>query len=146
MNLSTAVFLLPDSTVRAIMVTYESHDTAPREMFKTFDQNLKVDDYVVVPTNTRHHLTVCKVVAVAVDVDFDSSTQVNWIVGRVDMADVTAIRQQEAAIIDAVKAAEKLKKKNELRDSMSALIAAGGGDIKLLSIGNPTSVIDDKAD
>lgn len=135
MNLSTAVFLLPDSTARAIMVTYESHETAPRTMFKTFDKSIKIDDFVIVPTDTRHKLTVCKVVAIDVDVNFDCSTHVDWIVGTVDMANINDIKRQEDNIINAIKAAEKLKKKNELAASMNALLASNGQDIKLLSIG-----------
>lgn len=134
MNLTTAVFLLPESAARAVMVTYEATENAPRTMFKTFDKSIKVDDFVVVPTDTRHKLTVCKVVAVDVDVDFDSHTQIAWIVGRVDLADVTAIKRQEDAIIEAIKAAEKNKKRKELQESMKALIADTGGDIKLLSM------------
>ena|ERR1035437_9731415 len=136
MNLSTAVFLINDNA-RAIMVTYEvdaDNRKAPRTMFKTFDKSIKVDDYVVVPTDTRHNLTVCKVVAVDVDIDFDSPVQVAWIVGRVDVADVTQIKRQEDAAIEAIKAAEKLRKKKELQASMGALLAEGGGDIKLLSL------------
>lgn len=135
MNLSTAVFLLPDSAARAIIVTYEAHDSAPRTMFKTFDRSLKVDDYVVVPTDTRHKLTVCKIVEVDADVDFDSPTQIAWIVGKVDMADITAIKRQEDSIIEIIKAAEKQNKKNELAAKMSALVASNGGDIKMLTIG-----------
>lgn len=134
MNLSTAVFLLPESKARAIMVTYEAQENAQRTMFKTFDQNIKVDDYVVVPTDTRHKLTVCKVVEVDVDVDFDSSTQVAWLVGRVDMADMLQIKEQETKILEAIKAAEKNRKRKELQKSMADLIADGGGDIKLLTI------------
>lgn len=133
MNLSTAVFLINDDA-RAVMVTYEAHEKAPRTMFKTFDKGIKVDDYVVVPTDTRHNLTVCKVVEVDVDVDFDNATQISWIVGRVDLADVTQIKAQEDKAVEAIKAAEKLKKRKELSDSMKALLKETGADIKLLSI------------
>lgn len=138
MNLSTAVFLINDNA-RAVMVTYEQDAigrNASRTMFKTFDKSIKVDDYVIVPTDTRHNLTVCKVVEVDIDVDFDSVTQVAWLIGRVDLADVIEIKTQEELAINAIKAAEKLKKKKELQDSMGALLAATGTDIKLLTIGN----------
>ncbi len=134
MNLSTAVFLINDNA-RAVLVTYEAHDGAPRTMFKTFDKSIKVDDFVVVPTDTRHKLTVCKVVAVDVDVDFDSSTQVAWLVGKVNLADVNQIKEQEEKAIEAIKAAEKLKKRRELQNSMNELLASTGGDLKLLTIG-----------
>lgn len=133
MNLSTAVFLINDNA-RAIVATYEATENAPRTMFKSFDPSIKVDDYVVVPTDTRHRMTVCKVVEVDVEVDFDSPTQIAWIIGRIDLADVTQIKEQEAAAIAAIQAAEKLKKRKALQDSMNALLAETGGDLKLLSI------------
>ena len=117
------------------MVTYEAHDNAPRTMFKTFDKSIKIDDFVVVPTDTRHKMTVCKVVDTDVDVDFDSSTQISWIIGRIDLADVTEIKRSEEAAIQAIKQAEKLKKQRELKNSMEALLAETGSDIKLLTIG-----------
>ena len=61
MNYSTAIFLISDE-VRAINVTYERDGDAKRTLFKTFSKTIKIDDYVVVETNTRHHMTVCKVV------------------------------------------------------------------------------------
>lgn len=134
MNLSTAVFLINDDA-RAVMVTYEEGDRATRTMFKTFDKNLKVDDFVVVPTNTRHHMTVCKVVEVDVEVDFDNDVQVDWIIGRVEKANFDDIKKQEESAINAIRAAEKLKKRKELSESMKALLTETGKDVKLLSIG-----------
>lgn len=131
MNLSTAVFLINDNA-RAVMVTYETGENAPKTMFKTFDKSIKVDDFVVVPTDTRHHLTVCKVVEVDVDVDFDSSCQVKWLVGRVDLADTTEIKLWEDKVIESIKSAEKLKKRNELKASMETLIKESGQSIALL--------------
>lgn len=144
MNLSTAVFLINDNA-RAIMVTYESHEGAPKTMFKSFDKSIKVDDFVVVPTDTRHKLTVCKVVAVDVDVDFDSSAQVGWLIGKVSLADVNQIKEQEEVAIEAIKAAEKLKKKKELQASMDALLSTTGANLKLLTIGTQDSTEEDKA-
>lgn len=135
MNLSTAVFLINDDT-RAVMVTYEVDAVgrpATRTMFKTFDKSIKVDDYVVVPTDTRHNLTVCKVVEVDVDVDFDSSVQVAWIIGRVDLADANQIKEQENAALDAIKSAQKLKKKKELR---AALLDDNIGILQNMAIAN----------
>lgn len=137
MNLSTAVFLLKNSAARAVLVTYEPDTYSKKQervMYKTFDSTIQKDDYVVVPTDTRHNLTVCKVDAVDVDVDFDSSTQIAWIVGKVSMADVNAIKAQEENIINIIKQAEKNKKKMELQASMEALVTASGGDVALLSL------------
>lgn len=144
MNLSTAVFLINDD-VRAVLVTYEV-DTdkckAPRTLFKTFDKSIKVDDYVVVPTDTRHNLTVCKVVEVDVDVDFDSTCQVKWLVGRVDFADVNQIKEQEDQAIEAIKKAEKLNKKKELQSKMKEFLAQANMDMKALEVDNPAGPAD----
>lgn len=117
MNYSTSVFLINDD-VRAVMCTYEDGDNAKRTMFKTFDNEIDVDDFVIVPTDTRHNLTVCKVVAVDVDVDFDSAVQVDWIVGAVEMTDHIKVLAMEEKAIEAVKSAEKRRRRDELRASV----------------------------
>jgi len=119
MNYTTAVFLI-NSAVRAVVCTYEAEDKAPRTMFKTLDKTIRVGDFVVVPTNTRHSMTVCKVVETDVDVDFDNSTCVAWIIGKVDTVAHQTIVAQEADAIAVIKSAEKTKKRNELREAMMA--------------------------
>lgn len=131
MNYSTAILIINDEA-RCIKVTYESHDNAPREMFKTFDKSIKVDDYVIVPTNTRHNLTVCKVVEVDIDDWMETSSQLGWIIGRVDLADATQIKVHEDQAIAAIKSAEKLKRRRELKASMEDAIAESEA-LKLLS-------------
>lgn len=91
MNYTTAIFLISDQA-RAVNVTYESDDDAPRTMFKTLDPNIKVDDFVTVPTDTRHHMTVCKVVEVDVEPDLETSKEMKWIVGVVGTADFDQIK------------------------------------------------------
>lgn len=119
MNYTTAVFLI-NNAVRAVICTYEAEDKAPRTMFKTLDKTIHVGDLVVVPTNTRHNMTVCKVVETDVDVDFDNQACVQWIVGKVDATQYQITVAQEADAITAIKSAEKTKKRNELRDAMMA--------------------------
>jgi len=133
MNYNTAIFLINDN-VRAIKVTYETGDNAPREMFKTFDKSIKVDDYVVVPTTTRHNLTVCKVVEVDIDDWMDTSKPIEWIVGRVDVADANYIKDQETLAIAKIKEAEKLKRKRELKDSLEQAMVDNGLSLKALPI------------
>ena len=130
MNYTTAIFLISDR-VRAIGVTYEVAENSPMTLFKTFDKDVKPDDYVVVPTGTRHGMTVCKVKAVDMDVDFESQTPMGWLIGRVSRADADEIERQEQAAIAQIKAAEKNKKRNELRES---LLAVAGDGIKALPI------------
>ena len=132
MNYSTAIFLDEKSEVRAIAVTYEeihtdqdttkmmpytapylSTDKLPAGAIvkKTLDQSIKVGDFVVVPTNTRHQMTVCKVVAVDVEVDLDSSAECHWVIAKIDTAKFETVRQQEAAFIAALRRGAVAKKR-----------------------------------
>ncbi len=75
MNYSTAIFLI-NPKVRAIAAVYEpdtDNRKAPRTIFKTFDSTIEVGDYILVPTDTRHKMTVNKVVEVDVEPDLESS-------------------------------------------------------------------------
>ena len=130
MNYSTAIFLISDQA-RAVNVTYEKDEDAPKTMFKTLDPNIKVDDYVTVPTDTRHKMTVCKVVEVDVEPDLESSVEMKWIVGTVGTADFDQIKSQEGDAIARIKSAEKTRKRKELRD---ALLADVGSDLEKLPI------------
>ena len=112
MNYSTAVFLINDQ-VRAIACTYE--ENGPTTIFKTLNPDIQVDDLVIVPTSTRHMMTVCKVTEVDIDIDYDSPTQMSWIVDTVDTSGFDLVLGQEAQAIEAVKSAEKRRRKDELR-------------------------------
>ena len=136
MNYTTAVFLI-NNTVRAVMCNYEPDAPDKKVMFKTLDPAIKVGDLVIVPTKTRHGMTVSKVVEVDVDVDFDSGTQVGWLVCKVEQASYEATLAQEAQAISVITSAEKTKKRNELaaallvdsRDALKALpITTVNGD------------------
>lgn len=119
MNYSTAIFLISDKA-RAVMVTYEEYDGAPETMYKTFSTDIKVDDYVVVPTDSRHHMTVCKVAKVDVEPDFETDKNVAWIIGTVDPADYEDLKRQEAEAIAKIRSAEKRRKRAELADALVA--------------------------
>lgn len=122
MNYSTAVFLINDK-LRALTAIYEPDvgtALAKREMFKTLDPTIKVGDLLVVPTDTRHKMTVVKVTEVDVDVDYDSPAQVRWVVGKVDDEPFKRITAQEEEAIKLMKNAEALDKREVLRKKMSA--------------------------
>lgn len=130
MNYSMAIFLISED-VRAVMVTYEEGEDAPRTMYKTFDKSIKVGDYVTVPTNTRHKMTVCKVADVDIEPDVENETNVEWIIGMVDRANFEDISKQEDEAIRKIKSAEKRRKRAELRES---LLADAEDDLKSLPI------------
>ena len=120
MNYSRAIFLISDE-VRAVTVSYEARENGEfraTKLCKTFDDSIKVDDYVVVPTDTRHKMTVCQVAEVDVDPDLDSSVDCDWIVGVIDRADYVDIKRQEADAIDKIKIAERRRRRDELRKSL----------------------------
>ncbi len=79
MNYTTAVFLINDKA-RALRGTYEAGEHAPRALFKTFDPAIKKDDLVIVPTGTRHNMTVVKIVEEDVEIEIETDQPV-WIVG-----------------------------------------------------------------
>lgn len=121
MNYSTAVLVM-DTGARCVKVIYEpdtEHTKQTREMFKTFDKSLKVDDFVITPTGTRFNLTVCKIVAVDVDDWMDTAKEIGWVVGRVDMADANKVKAWESSAVEGLKDAEKRKRRRELQASMT---------------------------
>lgn len=115
MDNSRIVFLINDA-VRAVRGKYEENGNA--EVFKTFDQTLAVDDLAVVQSGTRHGMTVVKITDVDVDVNFDTTTPIHWVVQKIDKPAFTNILEQEGAAISAVQAAELRRKKAELRATM----------------------------
>lgn len=124
-NYSLAVFLMSDAA-RGILASYEpSEKGAPdTTFFKTLDPSLKVGDYVVVETNTRHHMTVVRIEEVDVEPDWNSSAKVRWILSRaLDIAAFEEIKGMEAKAISAIKKAETRKAREELRKAMLGDVA-----------------------
>lgn len=122
MDNSKIVFLINDQ-VRLIRVTYEPGTPEAEKQaysFKTFDQTIQVDDYVVVETGTRHGLTVCKVTAVDLDVNFDDGIALKWAFQRVDTDAIESIRRAETEAITAAARAELKRKRAQLREGIFA--------------------------
>lgn len=111
-NYSTAICMV-NKNVRGVRVNYDG-STAKEYTFKTFDDTLKEDDLVLVPTDTRHGYTVCKVVEVNVDLDQESDIKYKWVVGKVDLTAFNEIIKQEEQVIAAVKEAIIAKKRDDL--------------------------------
>ena len=128
MDNSTIVFLINDDT-RAVMGRYEANGGST--LFKTMDPTISVGDLCVVESTTRHEMTVVEITAVDVDVNFDTQSNVKWVVQKIDKAKHAELIEQETAAISAVQHAERARKKDELRKS---LFAAHEGQIKALSL------------
>lgn len=130
MNLSVAIFLV-NKSVRPVRVAYDPDipkNNNPNTLFKTLDETLKVDDFVVVPTNTRHGMTVCKVTDIGFRVNFDSHDNYGWIIGKVDTPAYEDILKQEATVVDRIGQAEENRKRAELA------VALGLQDIDLTDL------------
>lgn len=128
MDSSKIVFLINDQ-VKLIKVSYEPSASAKPYaeesaqngyLFKTMIQDLAVGDFVVVETGTRYGMTVCKVEAIDLDVDFDDGKPLKWAVQRVDAEGFKATIAAEQEAINAAKRAELKRKRNELRQGIFA--------------------------
>jgi len=115
MHDSRKVFLL-DEEPRCILATYEEGENASRTEFKTWDQDIQVDDFIVVPSGTRHDMTVVKVVKVDVEPNLESSHKMDWVVCKIDRAAFEDTTQREATFLNAARKAEKLRKKQQMRE------------------------------
>lgn len=136
MNYSTAVFLINPEAVRAMRCAYEvgsKEKPAQGYIFKTFDKTLKVDDYVVVPTDTRHGMTVVKIAEVDVDFDIDTEVSMKWIIGPVDTSAYAHTLEMEEIAIAKIKSAEMRKKREDLAEK---LFADKREDLATLEIAN----------
>jgi len=131
MNYSTAVFLI-NKHVRAVHVNYEPDRDDKSYSFKTLDETIIPGDFVIIPTDTRHKMTIGKVIAVDVDIDYDAPFQMKWIIGKVDQSQYKTTLDQEAVAITAIKAADVRKKRDDLRAAM--LANDPDGNIKLLAL------------
>jgi hypothetical protein len=120
MNLSCAIMLVNDS-VRPVRVSYDPD--VPKNnnlyrLFKTLDPDIKKDDYVIVPTNTRHGYTAVKVEEVDFIVNYDGGEQWDWIVGKVDKDAHDKLKEQEGVVLNRIGKAEENRKKDELRKAL----------------------------
>ncbi len=145
MNYTTAIFLL-NKNVRAVMCNYEPDAPDKKVMFKTLDPNVRVGDLAIVPTRTRHGMTVSKVVEVDVDVDFDSPVPVDWLIDIINGTKHKDTVAQEAEAVAVIKSAERTRKRNELAaallvDSKAALQAL---PITVMTEGDPLASQDKK--
>lgn len=155
-NHSTTIFLVNEH-VRAIACAYEeidmSKDTTKMKytpaylsgaslpksaaIFKTMNKDIKVGDFVTVPTETRVGMTVCKVIAIDVEIDFESDKECHWIVGTVDTTGFEEVRQWEERVIIAVKKSDVTQK----REVLGAELKASMGD-NIPQLGAPTTTED----
>ena len=122
MNYSSAIFLV-NSKVRCVAGIYEKKEElgkppVARTFFKTMDDTIKVGDYVLVPTTTRHHMTVNLITEVDCEVDFESSTPMGWVIETIDRREYEQTNAMENAAIERIKSAEKNRRREELKAAL----------------------------
>lgn len=134
MNYSSAVMII-NHDIRAIRTSYEpaanTQSLPSTTVFKTLDKTIKKGDYVVVPTDTRWGFTVNRVEEVDVDVDFDSTVQLKWVVNKVDIDGNKQTVLEEGKWVLALQESEKRKRREELRKQ---LIETHGDEVNKLMI------------
>lgn len=137
MNYSTAVMLFNED-IRAVRVSYDPNDKVndrPKDyLFKTLDPDLKVGDFVTIPTDTRHNITVGRIEEIEAEVDFDCDKEIKWIISRVPVSEYEAILMDEAQWIVEMKKAQNRKKKEDIKKSMVEMYQADGASLETLAI------------
>ena len=120
-NYSIAIFLVRED-VRAVTVSYEVDKDGKGfnlNTFKTLDPTLKVGDYVVVPTDSRHNMTVCRIEAIDFEIELTESRPIDWLIaGPISRENFLAIKAAEADAIEQIKAAERNRARKELASKL----------------------------
>ncbi|GLO70305.1 hypothetical protein MACH17_18220 [Phaeobacter inhibens] len=117
MHQSNIIFLINDD-VRAVKGKYDPDSNSTPEMFKTMDPTVKVGDLAVVQSSTRHGYTVVEITEIDVEPDLESSVPLKWIAQRIDLTKFEEFVGQECEAIATVQAAERKRKKAQLRKTM----------------------------
>lgn len=127
-NSSTVLFLVNDD-LKAVRVSYEESNRSVETIKKTFLPDLKVGDYVLVETETRWGATVCRVSALDVEVDFNSSAKIGWVFAKIDMAELDTLKEEERRALSIITEARKREAKANLRKT---ILAQCGDELKAL--------------
>ena len=131
MHPSRKIFLINDA-VRAVSAEYEPKGNTT--LLKTMDPDLKVGDFVVCETDTRHNMTVSKIVDVDVDIDLESPVNLPWVISCLDLVDHEKLIAAETDALAKIKSAQDKKKRDELRAAMAADYTDDVRDLELNTI------------
>lgn len=105
--------------LKAVIVSYEDGGRK-QTMKKTFIQDLKVGEYVLVRTGTRHNATVCRVERINVNVDYSSTEEVGWVASRVDLEEFDRLEKLEEEVLFIIQNAERRAVEEEMRAKIQA--------------------------
>lgn len=123
MNYSTAV-LLVNGNIKVVKGLYE--EGGKPGVFKTLDATLKVGDYAVVESSTRWEITTVKITEIdTVDIDFDSTEQLKWVVQKINITGHQDIKKMEANAIEIIKKGELRKRREDIKKNTLDAYCAG---------------------
>lgn len=128
MNQSTLIFLV-NASVRGVKIRHDPDEGKRDRLFKTLDPSVQKDDMVVIQTSTRYGMTVAKVEEVDVEVDVETTDQVNWIVQKVDNRAWQNLKASEDTMVSKINDAHKRKRREELANDLLA-----NADVALLPL------------
>ncbi len=105
--------------------------------FKTLDTSIQPGDYVVIPTNRRHGMTVVRVKSVDPLLKsryaIKGDDKLDWIIGKVDKSAYETLLKHEGDLIERFNALEIERERQELAKTHMA----GAGEIGISFADNP---------
>jgi hypothetical protein len=119
LNIKTAIFVVNPST-RALKVRYSENSSDKDAFVKTVNADIKVDDLVVIPTDTRFGFTVAKVIEVDVLINMNGTAEMRWVDQVVDKARYDHLVEQERIIIQKVQQADVRREQRQLAEQLKA--------------------------
>jgi len=123
MHKSRNAFLLKDPPM-CVLAAYDANKGADTEEFKTFDRAIQVDDYIVIPTNRRHHMTIVQVKEVDFEPDLESDLEVMWVIAKVDKTQYETTLESEKGFVQAARSAQRKRKRDQLAEDLLADVDA----------------------
>ncbi len=141
MHPSRNIFLLRND-VRVIGASYEPDKSNIRDIadvtntFKSLDTEIVVGDFIVVPTDTRHGMTVMRVEEVDMEPLIESDSKIEWAIGIVDKNGFEEMERIEREIQSKIASAKRRKKQEELKAELLADMEEA--DLKVLDFAGDT--------
>lgn len=136
MERSREIFLINDQ-VKALKGEYEPDGT--RSLLKTFDHTIKVGDYLVVQSDTRHKITTVKVTDIDVDFDMHGTKPMQWVISKVDLNIYTQMLEDESAAIRKLADLRMRREREQLRKTMLGDYASEIDGLAIAQIAAPTT-------
>lgn len=135
MHESRKVFLIEESCL-CIEATYNEND-APKQ-FKTFDSSIEIDDYLIVPKDTCHKMTVVKVTKINIHPDIKSDKAMDWVIGKVDRSQFEDTLDRESRFIQKAREGERKREMAQMKADIFGDVPEE--ELKMLSLSSQDGV------